>query len=194
MKLTNYIDKLKFPFELSSISLSQALLFFYVIIASNFVKHLYSHQLQIFFENRWVQHFIGFTIMLVVITNIGKVKKPSLVFIYSLISYFWFLLTTKLDLKWNIAIIGLLILGFMYENKMFDKEIQSKKDESLNKDNINNIEKKNKKIKMLIMISILIVTFLGTIQYINKKQIQYKDNFDPIEFMFKGKCYKLTNK
>lgn len=171
------------PFN-SNISMSKALLLFYVIIASNFTKNLYSGQLRDYFENnRIAQHLIGLITMLVVVVNFGGVNNIIPALIYTMFSYIWFILTTKLDLKWNLVILGLMVIGFMYESNMFNKEVESTDDESLEKEDIEIIKNKNNYTKIMIFLSIFIVTLIGTIFYANKKKIQHGGNFDPIQFI-----------
>ena len=158
----------------SGITLTKALLFFYIIIASNFTKNLYSGQMREFFDNsRYAQHLIGFVTMLVIIINVGGVTEILPALIYSLIGYVWFIFTTKLDLKWNLIIFGLIVVGYLYESKMLGKEIESENDQALFDIDKNKIKKKNNKMKKLIAGSIIAVTFIGTLFYFNKKQGQY---------------------
>ncbi|AYV78431.1 MAG: hypothetical protein Edafosvirus12_30 [Edafosvirus sp.] len=170
----------------SSVSLSRALLIFYILIASSFTGGLYSKQLKQYFEeSRCAQHLIGFIMMLVVIVIIGGVNdiKPAL--IYTLIAYVWFILTTKLDLQWNVIIILLMLFGFMYENQMIYKETNSKDDPALTEKEREKIKEQHNKNKTYIVLSIITVTLIGTFLYAEKKTVQYGGNFDAMTYLFK---------
>lgn len=178
----------------TNISLSKAILLFYLIIAINFTRNLYSGQMIDYFSNnRFVQHLIGFIAMLVIIMEVGNVKDIYLALIYSFLAYIWFILTTKLDIQWNLAIIGLLLFGFLYNNQMEEKEQKAIKDKSLNKKALKEIKQKNLQTRSYILLGIIILTLIGLISYIIKKKNQYGGNFDTVKFLFEGnKRYKLV--
>ncbi len=186
--MSNIINKIFDTKLQSKITLSKALLLFYLIIGTGYIKNIYSGQLHDFIKNsRYAQHFIGIIIMLILIMEYGGVKKLVPIVVYSILAYSWFILTTKLDVKWNIAIILLMVLGYFYEFKMSKKEVSAKSDQALFKSDKNKIKENHNSIKTVIVVSILAVTLLGTIQYLSKKKIQYGGNFDPITFLFEGR-------
>ena len=171
---------------LQNFSISRALLLFYIIIASNFTKGLFSKQLRTFFsENRLAQHLIGFIMMLVLIILIGNVTDTYKALFYSLIAYTWFIFTTKLDIHWNIIIILLMVFGFLYESQLNEKQTNALKDPNLTDEQKNNIIKENSKSKIYIIAIILAVTIIGTVLYVKKKDIQYGGaQFDIITYLF----------
>src|SRR3972149_11308430 len=104
--------------NIQTISLSKALLIFYVLIGT---KELYNGQFKDFLKSRTGQHMMGFLTMLILITWVANIYDPYYATIYSIIAYSWFILTTKLDIEWNLAIIALLTIGFFYESNMVEK-------------------------------------------------------------------------
>ena len=67
----------------SHISLSKAVLLFYLIIGNNYTSELFSGQLTDFIkENRYAQHLIGYLTMLVVVNSFAGVTdtKKSLIY------------------------------------------------------------------------------------------------------------------
>lgn len=167
------------------VSLSRSLLIFYLLIANNYTSNLYSRQLKDFINNnRYIQHIIGFTTLLVIINLFAGLNNSMDSIKYSMILYSWFIFSTKLDLQWNLMIIGLLVLGYINENSMIDKEENIEKDEYVTKDVIKRIRKHNKKTRTIICLSIILVTIFGTYQYFNKKHQQYGGGFDPLNYMF----------
>lgn len=168
----------------SNISLAKVLLMFYLIVGNSYTKDLYSGQMKEFIKsNRLAQHIIALITMLVLITTVGEVTDIKLSICYSLIAYSWFVLTTKLDIHWNIAIFALLVMGFMYDSKLVDKEVSVIDDEALNIKDIKKIKRKHKVMRRWIMLSTLGITVLGTLLYVNKKQVQYGGGFDPATFL-----------
>lgn len=193
--ITNFFNlKYSTKPDISSVSLSKALLIFYVLIAGSFTKELYGGQFRDYLKNsRSAQHIMGFLTMLVLITCVAGVNDPYHSLTYSTVAYFWFVLTTKLDIHWNLAIIALLVVGFFYESKMLEKETKSEEDPVLEEEDINNIKTNNNNKKSLIVMLVLIITIIGTVCYWKKKKAQYGPDFDTQMFLFKGrKTYKLT--
>lgn len=169
----------------SSISMSKAVLLLYLIISNNYTDNLLSGQLREFIKNnRYAQHFIGYITMLVIINVLGGVSDPQMAALYSLIGYLWFIFTTKLDLSWNLLIIGVMVIALLYENTMMDKEIQSRDDQALEESDKKKIRNRHNRVKTLIIISILVITVIGTALYFNKKQVQYGGNFDSMKYVF----------
>jgi hypothetical protein len=167
----------------SNISLSKALLVFYVIIGSQFTGNLLGKQLRTFVEeNRIAQHVIGFILMAVLINIIGQVNEVDKIFLYSVVGYIWFVLTTKLDIQWNIIIIMLLLVGFVYDNIVAQKERDAQKDSVLTAEEKTNIMVRHHSIRTYMVISIFVVTLIGTALYINKKGLQYGNGFDTTTF------------
>ena len=170
----------------SGITMTKVLLLFYIFIASGYTKDLMSKQMQTFIsENRFVQHIIGFILLMTIIMLIGNVTNTYNIFIYSLIGYTWFLFTGKLDIHWNIIIVLLLLFGFIYESSLEEKEMNILSDETLTQEQKNKLIEKNTSIKLYIIIAVLSVTVIGTFFYTNKKVVQYGGGeFDLLKYLF----------
>lgn len=163
----NYISQ-------SNISISRALLIFYVLIASHFTTDLFAKQFKKFLgDNRIAQHVIGYITMLIIIMNVAGIQDTKPAMLYSLIAYIWFIFTTKLDLQWNMIIVLLLLFGFLYENQLLKKEKIALTDKALNSEDIKKIGEKHNKYKTYLVIAVMLITLVGTILYANKKWSQY---------------------
>jgi len=172
----------------TKISLSTGLLLFYLAIGNNFLKDLYPGQLVTAVDNsRLAQHIIGIITMFVFISLASGSDKLSSTVIYTALAYMWFILTTKLDLHWNLAILLLLFAGFIYERRLEQKEIRIQQDQALDTEDKQKIEKTNNKIKLTILTTLLAVTGVGAFMYYRKKQTQYGGNFDGLKFLFAGR-------
>jgi len=102
----------------------------------------------------------------------------------TLLIYVWFILTTKLDLAWNIAIIILLAIYFLFESKYtVDLGIQLK-------DQLTTNETKSELVKTfvsannIVLVGIFGVTLIGTLFYTSEKQVQYGGGFNLVNFWF----------
>ncbi|AYV75968.1 MAG: hypothetical protein Terrestrivirus4_16 [Terrestrivirus sp.] len=168
-----------------STALLKSMLFFYIIIASNYTENLYSKQLRTFFnENRFAQHLIGLIMMFTFIMIIGGITEIDKGILYSLIGYIWFLFTTKLDIHWNIIIILLLLFGFIYESKLSQKKEAIISDLVLSDDEKIKLVNEQQQYEFYILIAIISITVIGSFLYINKKGVQYGGGFDVMQFMF----------
>ena len=185
MDLLDQLFNIKFHSK--DVSLTKPLLFFYLIIASNFTKNLYAGQLRDLFENnRMAQHVVGFITMLVLITSLSGTNELTQIGLYSVIGYLWFVLTTKLDLHWNLAIILLLFVGYIYENKLRVKDKSTDTDQALDQKEKDMVKNKTTRMRTIIASSILLITGIGTFQYFQKKQGQYGGGFDASKFLFEN--------
>lgn len=176
-KITN-IDML----DNKSVSLSKVLLVFYMLIGGNYLSGLISKQIKSFIESdRIVQHVIGITTMLVLITLFGNMPDIKLSILYSIIAYTWFILSTKLDIHVNIIIIALLLVGYLYENNLDAQLLKTTKVlTDAEKEVIVETAKKHKKI---IVSLLFLVTVVGTFLYNDKKQVQYGGGYDVFRYL-----------
>jgi hypothetical protein len=165
-------------------SLAKVLFVFYVLIASGYTDSLLSKQMREYIQdNKFMQHFIGFMTMIVLITFIGGVTDTKSIIFYSLIAYTWFILSTKLDIHWNMAILLLLFIGYIYENDMMNREIEIKNDKNLSDDEKKKIIENDNQIKVIIVGIIIVVTIVGTLFYSYKKHEQYGGGYDIFEYI-----------
>ena len=169
--------------KMGNISLSAALLIFYISIANQYTGDLMGVQLKEFLrENRIVQHIIAFVSLLVLIIFIGKIYNLETALLYAGIGYAWFILTTKLDIQWNMIVLFMLIIGFMYECRTLDKESSVSSDTVLTKNEKQNIIDTHNNNKTYIVGGIMLVTVIGFALYSNKKMVQYGGSFDLVKF------------
>ena len=169
----------------TKISLSKALLLFYLGVACNFTGGLFSKKLRKYFDDsRIAKHIIGFIMMLVLIIMIGGVNDPHVALGYSTVAYLWFIFTTKLDLFWNLMIICALVVGFLYESQLDSKNSELEKDEAVTDDILFKIQTKHLDTKTYIGIAIALITVVGVGMYVERKNVQYGGgSFDPIKFL-----------
>jgi Ca2+/Na+ antiporter len=171
----------------NKITVANAILLFYLAIGNNFLKDLYPGQIiEALDKSRTAQHIIAFITMFVLITLAHGDDSLAVTTVYTIIGYFWFILTTKLDLHWNLAILLLLFLGFIYESYLAKKETRILTDESLAKEDRRRIKNKHNNARLLLAGTIFTVTLIGTFFYYNKKQAQYGGAFDYSKFIFGG--------
>ena len=171
------------------ISIPNIIFLYYLFIANNYTDNLISGQLQDFLRtNRIAKHIIGFISILVLLNLTGDKDKRDYMqtFGRAFIIYLIFLVSTKLDLKWNLILIGGLILSYLYEQHLNFRIGETEIDETLT-----NIYK-NSKIKSFLSQKYLIFGLIlggisiGAYSYYNKKETQFGGAFDDVKFLFDG--------
>jgi ABC-type enterochelin transport system permease subunit len=173
-------------------SIGRIVLLTYIILASSYCSNLFSHGLKQAIEsNRMVQHLILLILIMTLMIIFGNPFGLQLTYndqfntiIMSLLVYVWFIMTTKLDLAWNVSILIILTMYFLYESKkisdyqviLADPNLDSNKKKELF-DSFNDLQK-------YLLVTIFGVTLAGTYFYVNEKQVQYGGGFNLYNFFF----------
>ena len=175
-----------------NLSIGKVLLLTYIIIASSYCSNLFSNGLKEAIEsNRFVQHMVLLLLIMSLLILFGNPFGIELsssntvnIAILTLLIYVWFILTTKLDLAWNIAIIILLAIYFLYESKYtsdLNLQLTDKLVSTETKAQLTNtfIQTNN-----YILAGLFGITVAGTLFYTSEKQIQYGGGFSLVNFWF----------
>jgi hypothetical protein len=173
-------------------SIGRIVLLTYIILASSYCSNLFSHGLKEAIENnRMAQHLILLILIITLMTIFGNPlgvdithNEQTNTIIMSLLVYVWFIMTTKLDLTWNISTLIILTIYFMYESKKVSEYKMIQKD-----DNLDLIKKKElldefNQLQKYLLITIFGVTLTGTCFYATEKQVQYGGGFNLLNFFF----------
>ena len=102
----------------------------------------------------------------------------------TLLIYVWFIIITKLDLGWNIIIIILLAIYFLYDNYNINNINNNMDNPNLSiydKSNIiNNYSINNN----LILVTIFSITIIGLFFNFNEKKVQYGGGLNLFKYWF----------
>ena len=169
----------------------------YLLISCNFLASLFSCNLQeLLTNNMYAKHIFCFLTMLFCIVYVDStiVKESKYIegFLYAIIFYIWFVLTTKNNIYITLIILLLLLIVYIlqiHRNSIYNK-IENNKIEleeeliELNK-NINNV-----KLSQYIIIGIaLLITIIGFILYYKEKKEEYGEGWSTLKFIFgNNKC------
>lgn len=179
-----YTDHVKCSNNSNALNSIGILLLFYLLTASGCTDNLLSKQTrELINNNRYIQHMIGFMTLFVLITLVMNDIDTRTALSYALLGYVWFIFSTKLDIHWNIAIIVLLFIGYMYETDMRQRSNEIRNDNNLNDEQKNNLLKEIEDTNMWIVGSVVIVTILGTLFYSQKKYEQYGGGYDVFSYI-----------
>jgi hypothetical protein len=167
----------------------EAIFAIYLIIACNYIGELFGCKFrQALKENMYLKHLFGILtfVFFVILVNVDISNSNNLIlaFIYSIIFYIWFVLTTKTHIY--ITIIVLLIFLIMYILKFRINELE--KNENLNNKEIENLKKANN----ILLIVAFIITIFGVFNYLilKKKELEKrKEKFSYLTFLIgKSNC------
>ena len=166
-----------------------ALIGFYLVIASNFLKELVGCRLQNLLDsNMYVKHLLGFLLLFILVILVNP-ENADLKFIQlfglSVFVYLWFIITTRSHYIFIIITLILLTIVYIFESKKTRLTEEKKEKEK-------EIIEKRQNILIIISIMINIVGFL--IYYFEKKR-EYGRNFRFNDFIIGNiKCKKYTPK
>lgn len=166
-------------------SVGRIVLLTYIILASSFCSNLFSNSLKSSIENnRMAQHLILLLLIMTLMIIFGNPLGIEITndeqfnsILMSLLVYVWFIMTTKLDLSWNICVLIILTIYFIFESKKISEYNMILKDE-----NINDIKKKElldsfNHLQKYLLSSIFGVTLIGTYLYASDKTIQNQPQY-----------------
>lgn len=183
----------------STYSIGRVLLLTYLILMAPSSSNLFSNSLKdLIHNNRFAQHLILLLLIITLVlmfgSPIGKdISKNETLngIIIGLIVYVFFILTTKLNYIYNIAVIIILTLYFIFETQKITDYKNILDDPILGDEKKMIIFEKFDTIQNYMLVSIFGITVVGTMFYLFEKQEKYgmvggsgKNNFDYFKFFF----------
>ncbi len=173
-------------------SIGRIILLTYIIIASSYCTNLFSRGLKESLENnKFAQHLVLILLIMSLMICFGNPFSVKVttneyfnMIIMSLLVYVWFIMTTKLDLSWNIGVLILLTIYFLYESKQISDYNQVILDSTTSTKAKQDIIDKYNQTQKYVLIGIFGFTLIGTLVYANEKQEQYGGGFSVEQFIF----------
>jgi hypothetical protein len=174
-------------------SIGRIILLTYIIIASNFCSDLFSNGLKkAIKENKFLQHLILIILIISLMICFGNPflipitsNQEVNVLIMSLLIYVWFIMITKLDVAWNIGTLILLTIYFIYDSQKLNYQQTIMNDKNVDLFTKNKLFNEYVSMQKYLLLSLFGITLVGTLFYVNEKQVQYGDNFDIINLILK---------
>ena len=173
-------------------SIGRIILLTYIIISSSYCVNLFSNGLKEALENnKYAQHIILILLIMALMICFGNPFSVEVtsnqqinIVIMSLLVYVWFIMTTKLDLAWNIGILILLTIYFLYESKQVSDYNIVESDSLIDKNKKQEILDTYVNTQKYVLMIIFGVTIVGTLIYANEKKEQYGGGFSIDKFLF----------
>jgi len=175
-----------------NLSIGRLILLVYIIISSNHCSNLFSNSFKNAIEtNRYVQHIILIILIMTLMMIFGNSFVIEItsnhqlnMIVMTLLVYVWFIMTTKLDFAWNIGILIILTIYFLYESKKIDEYNLLLVDPNLSESSRLEIVNYYFNIQKVILVVLFGVTTIGTLFYASEKKVQYGGGFSFIKFFF----------
>lgn len=169
-----------FSSEENNHQLTKGLLIFYLALAGNYLGDLFSPQMQrLFDKNRWVKHIIGLTTMSVSVVYGAGITEMNRMVAYTVVCYVMFLLSTKMDVQWNMLLLALLLAGYVIDNNRSNLIGDAEDSEEA----AAQISKYNKEQDRILMV-MLVVTLIGTALYARRQSVEHGADFNLIKYIF----------
>jgi hypothetical protein len=173
-------------------SIGRLILLVYITISSSHCSNLFSNSFKHAIENnRYLQHIILLILIMTLMIIFGNPfvievtnNQQINVLIMSLLVYVWFIMTTKLDFAWNIGILLILTVYFLYESKKISEYQLILVDPNLNDNARLEIINYYLSIQKVILVSLFGLTTIGTLFYASEKKVQYGGGFSYLNFFF----------
>ena len=134
-------------------------------------------------ENKSAQHIINFIVIMVLLSIFDTNKNTISLLRDSTFIYLLYILTTKLDLQFNLIIITSLLMLYFYKREINIREQRIVNDFELSSDIKNNIIGKNENIFNLYNVSALSILIYFVYIYFSRKNIQYGGGFSYSKFI-----------
>jgi len=134
-------------------------------------------------ENKLAQHIVNFVTVMVLLSIYDTSKNTISLLRDSTFIYFLYILTTKLDLQFNLIIITSLLMLYFYKREINIREQRIINDFELSSDIKNNIIGKNENIFNLYNMTVLCILIYFVYIYFARKNIQYGGGFSYSKFI-----------
>jgi hypothetical protein len=113
--------------DYDGVSITNSLLLLYFFGANKFVYKLMPDKTRNIFEsNKYIHHLMSYLTLVAIMSFVLKKKSKKKVILYSLICYIWFLLTLKLSSIYFFSLLVILIMGYVTEILIKDKNYKLK--------------------------------------------------------------------
>ncbi len=161
------------------------LTYIYIIQLNTFSTDLVGKQLREYISgNRNAHHIINFIFILVLLSVFDRNSSITKLLGDTVIVYFFYLLTTKVDLQFNIIILLSILFFYFYKREIEIKKNRISGDSEIDKNTKNIIMKNEISRTQLFQFSIVGLTTIFAFYYYNRKNIQYGGNFSYNKFLF----------
>jgi len=164
-----------------------AVIGFYLVIASNFLKELVGCHLQeVLNKNMFAKHLLGFLLLVILVVAFNPINsnlKIIQILLLAVVVYLWFIITTRSHYSFTVmTLIALLIVHILESSK--SKYTSPKDDKQI---------KLVERIQLSLIVTAMVINIVGFTIYAIEKKREYGDSFKFVEFVVgKPQCKNFT--
>ena len=161
------------------------LLLLYLVQMTSLTNNTLGKQLKEYvYSSREMQHIINITFLMVLISILDDSRTFNNLVLTSLIIYIFYLFSTKLDLQYNLILLGIIISYYFYKKSLDGKILRIQKDNDIDFDLKQKIISKDLNIEKLIEFGLAGVLVYFVYVYFSRKNVQYGGGFNYSKFLF----------
>ena len=161
------------------------LLILYLVQLSSLTSNTLGKQLKEYvYSNRIVQHIINLTFLFVLISLADKDMTIQNITVNTFSVYLIYLLSTKLDLQYNLLILLLVLFYYFYKRNNDSKVKRIQDDNDLDNETKKIIELLDNNKNNIAGLGVIITLIYFVYIYCNRKSLQYGGGFSYSKFLF----------
>lgn len=159
-------------------------LIIYLVQLSSLTSNTLGKQLKEYVEaNRISQHIVNLMFLFVLISIADKNKSIYNIAINAVTIYLFYLLSTKLDLQYNIIFLLMILIYYLYQRQTNSKINRINKDDDLDNETKKMLTLLDNNKNNIFGCALIIFLFYFTHVYFKRKNIQYGNGFNYSKFL-----------
>ncbi len=161
------------------------LLLLYLVQLTSLTNNTLGKQLKEYiYSNREIQHIINLTFLMVLISILDDSRTFNNLVISSIVIYLFYLFSTKLDLQYNLILLGIIIAYYFYKKNLDNQIARIQKDTDINFDLKQSLVNNDLNKEKMIEYGLIGVLFYFVYVYLSRKTVQHGGGFSYGKFLF----------
>ena len=161
------------------------LLLLYLVQMTSLTNNTLGKQLKEYvYSSREMQHIINITFLMVLISILDDSRTFNNLVLTSIIIYIFYLFSTKLDLQYNLILLGIILSYYFYKKSLDGQILRIQKDNDINFDLKQKIISNDLKIEKFIEFGLVGILLYFVYVYFSRKNVQYGGGFNYSKFLF----------
>ncbi len=161
------------------------LLLLYLVQLTSLTNNTLGKQLKEYiYSNREIQHIINLTFLMVLISILDDSRTFNNLVISSIVIYLFYLFSTKLDLQYNLILLGIIIAYYFYKKSLDNQIARIQRDTDINFDLKQSLVNNDLNKEKMIEYGLIGVLFYFVYVYLSRKTVQHGGGFSYGKFLF----------
>ncbi len=161
------------------------LLLLYLVQMTSLTNNTLGKQLKEYvYSSREMQHIINITFLMVLISILDDSRTFNNLVISSIVIYLFYLFSTKLDLQYNLILLGIIIAYYFYKKSLDNQIARIQRDTDINFDLKQSLVNNDLNKEKMIEYGLIGVLFYFVYVYLSRKTVQHGGGFSYGKFLF----------